>query len=56
MVLSLAWPDWIEALFGVNPDHGSGATEWLVVGIFLLVSVTGSFAARTEWRRAAEQS
>ncbi len=30
-VVTLVWPTWIESLFGVAPDAGSGEAEWLVV-------------------------
>jgi hypothetical protein len=30
-VLTIAWPDWIEELFGVDPDAGSGAVEAAIV-------------------------
>ncbi|GAA5021063.1 hypothetical protein GCM10023258_10150 [Terrabacter aeriphilus] len=26
-VLTLAWPEWIEAVFGAEPDEGRGSTE-----------------------------
>ncbi|MFD8411633.1 ABC transporter permease [Streptomyces sp. HUAS TT3] len=44
--------DWIELLFGVEPDAGSGALEWLIVGVTALVTVLCAVGARTEWRRA----
>lgn len=28
LALTAAWPDWIEEIFGVEPDGGSGALEW----------------------------
>ena len=29
-VVTVAWPEWIEAVFGVEPYGGSGAVEWLI--------------------------
>ena len=29
--MTVAQPDWIEAVFGVDPDRHSGAVEWVVV-------------------------
>jgi hypothetical protein len=33
LVLTAAWPDWIEAIVGVEPDGGSGALEWALVAL-----------------------
>ncbi|HKQ00725.1 MAG TPA: ABC transporter permease [Actinomycetes bacterium] len=52
-VLTMLWRDWIEILFGVNPDHGNGSAEWLIVVASLAVTVVLSMLARREWRRAA---
>jgi hypothetical protein len=52
LVLTLLWEDWVEAIFGISPDGGSGSFErWLVVA--LCVATIALFAmARSEWRRA----
>ena len=52
-LITLLQKDWIEVVFGVEPDAGSGALEWLIVAG--LVVLTGAFGllAGTEWRRAA---
>jgi undecaprenyl pyrophosphate phosphatase UppP len=51
-VVTLFWHDWIEAVFGVNPDHGNGSAEWLVVVVLLIVTIILVAGARLEWRRA----
>jgi hypothetical protein len=50
-VLTVFSHDWIETIFGVDPDHGSGSVEWLVVAGLLVAGVLVSAAARVEWRR-----
>lgn len=51
-VLTLVSRDWIERIFHIEPDQGSGALEWLIVAVLLVVSIALIVAARTEWRRA----
>lgn len=51
-VVTLFWHDWIEAVFGMEPDQGNGSAEWLAVVVFLLVTVILAAGARREWRRA----
>src|SRR5262245_59782395 len=43
--------EWIELLFGVDPDGGSGTLEWAIVGILLVLSLTFSAMARARWVR-----
>ena len=51
LVLTLIWHDWIETVFGADPDRGSGYAEWLIVAILALVTVTFAVLARVEYRR-----
>jgi len=49
-LLTLLRSEWIELLFGVDPDRGSGALELLVAGAFLVASALLGRQARQEWR------
>ncbi|MFF0087894.1 ABC transporter permease [Streptomyces canus] len=51
-VLTLLWRDWIERLFGVDPDQGSGALEWIIVALALCCTIICGLLARSEWHRA----
>jgi undecaprenyl pyrophosphate phosphatase UppP len=50
--VTIFWHDWIEVVFGVNPDHGNGSAEWLVVLALAIATVALAVVARHEWRRA----
>ena len=52
LVVTLISHEWIELLFKVDPDGGSGELEWLVFAVLLVISLITFFMARTEWRRA----
>jgi apolipoprotein N-acyltransferase len=52
LVLTLVWRDWIEEIFGVDPDQHSGALEWAVVAVAVCATLLFSLLARGEWRRA----
>jgi hypothetical protein len=53
LVMTVVWKDWIEVVFKVDPDAGSGAVEWGVVAVTLLLSLAFLSLARSEWRRAS---
>lgn len=53
LALTLLWHDWIEIVFRVDPDHGNGWLEWLIVIAAFSLMVTFSIGARQEWRRSA---
>ncbi|MFE2476114.1 ABC transporter permease [Streptomyces sp. NPDC059389] len=52
LIVTLVWRDWIEEVFGVDPDQHSGALEWVVVALAACAALTFSLLARSEWRRA----
>lgn len=49
-VVTAVWHDWIELVFGTDPDGGNGALEWLIVGLAVTVAVAFAVVARAEWR------
>ena len=55
-LLTLQWPDWIESLTGINPDHGNGSFEWMLVIGLAVVSAALALLAWREWRRVSPAS
>ena len=51
LVVTLVSREWIEVVFGVDPDHGDGSVEWLAVGLIGIVCCVLSVSAHSEWRR-----
>jgi hypothetical protein len=51
-VITLAWHDWIEIIFNVDPDQASGLLEWSIAGALLVVTIALFTLARSEWRKA----
>ena len=47
--------DWIEQLFGISPDAGSGALEALIAGALVAVVLGLALAIRAQRSRAAEK-
>jgi hypothetical protein len=56
LLLTLVWGEWIEVVFRVDPDHGSGMLEWLIVVSSAIATVLLLVGAGTEWRRAGARA
>ncbi|MEO7268203.1 MAG: hypothetical protein ABIW49_03230 [Knoellia sp.] len=39
---TLIWPTWIEGLTGLEPDAGSGESEWWLVALLGLAALTAA--------------
>jgi hypothetical protein len=51
LVATAVEPDWIEEVFGVEPDAGSGSAEVLVTGAFAVLTVLLGVRAALSWRK-----
>jgi hypothetical protein len=51
-IITVFWHDWIEVVFGTDPDSGNGSAEWLAVLVLFLLTAALAVGARREWRRA----
>ena len=52
LLVTLLWRDWVEIVFNVDPDQGSGLLEWSIVGALLVATIVLLISARYEWRKA----
>ena len=51
-VVTFFFPTWIESLSGLEPDGGSGETEWWLVAVLGVCAVLTSLLARRDRRVA----
>jgi hypothetical protein len=49
-LLTALVPTWIEEVFKVDPDAGSGALEWLIVAVFGVSALTAALLGRHHYR------
>ena len=54
LLLTLLWKDWIELVFRVDPDGGSGALEWAITAVALAVAVASGVLAHRDRPRSRE--
>ena len=47
-ILTLITREWIEMIFGLDPDNGSGAVEWLIVVALAAATLNFGLLARNE--------
>ncbi len=50
--VTAVWPTWIESLFEVSPDAGTGETEWWLVVLFVVAAAVAAILARRDFRVA----
>jgi hypothetical protein len=55
-LLTLGWPDWIEALTGLDADAHNGYAEWLIVTGLFLGAAASALLARREYLRTRTQT
>lgn len=53
VLLTAVWHDWIEGIFGFDPDRHNGSVEWELVAVCLALTVLCGILARRQWQRAA---
>ncbi len=51
LVVTLISREWIELVFGIDPDGGNGSLEWAIVLVLATITAVSFFAARHEWAR-----
>jgi hypothetical protein len=49
LLMSVFWHEWIEFVFGVDPDNGNGAVE---IAVVVLLAAVGLLLGRRSWVRA----
>jgi hypothetical protein len=52
-ILTLIVQDWIEVVFGIDPDAHNGTAEWLIVVLLGAGVIVSALLAGNEWRRTS---
>lgn len=50
LVVTLVNCEWIEAIFDVDPDGGSGALEWAIITGLAFAAIAAALLAHKEWQ------
>jgi hypothetical protein len=50
------WPTWLETVTGMDPDGGSGETEWAIIAVFAIVAVVAAALSWRAYRRVADEA
>jgi hypothetical protein len=53
--LTAIWPDWIEAVFRVDPDSGNGSLEWALVAVLGLAAMCAAVLTWRDYRSLAHR-
>lgn len=48
---TLVRPSWIESVFGVDIDQGSGLAEWVLVAALFAITCAFVVSAHHQWRQ-----
>lgn len=51
-IVTLFNREWIEIIFGVEPDAGNGMMEWAVVVVLAALTLLSVTVVGREWRRS----
>ena len=49
-IATAIWPTWIETLFEVEPDGGTGESEWWIVAVLALGTIAAAVIAARDLR------
>jgi hypothetical protein len=50
-LITLVSNEWIEIVFGVDPDGGDGSLEWLITLSTAIIAIIAIILVRSDWRR-----
>jgi hypothetical protein len=52
VLLTAVWHDWVEGIFGFDPDRHNGGFEWELAIACCVLTVLFGLLARSQWRQA----